>query len=158
MPKVCKCGGSDQVKKGRCILCRRKAVLASYHKKKAEYDSKAKAERDARKIDNMRRIMSYLSANPCVDCGEQNPLRLQFDHVRGQKSFIISHGLYHRRWSAIEAEIEKCDVRCASCHQAKTIIENDRLTWWLSEQGIDHDTARRSWTPLAPDVQRDDSA
>lgn len=69
------------------------------------------------------KVLEYLQGHPCVDCGERDPLVLQFDHVRGDKvdaiARLVSQG---RRWEAIEAEIAKCEVRCANCHQRVTIL------------------------------------
>lgn len=65
-------------------------------------------------------IYNYLLDNPCVDCGEKDPLVLQFDHVRGEKKFDISYGIAARSLEKLVAEIEKCDIRCANCHQRKT--------------------------------------
>ncbi len=59
---------------------------------------------------------------PCVDCGESFPAEcMDFDHVRGEKLFTISHlakALKNR--DRIAAEIEKCDVVCANCHRTRT--------------------------------------
>lgn len=69
-------------------------------------------------------VEAYLTAHPCVDCGESDPIVLQFDHVRGVKVNDI-RGL--RRigvgLKALMDEITKCDVRCANCHQRKTTLE-----------------------------------
>ena len=46
---------------------------------------------------------------------------VQFDHVRGEKSENVGNlvaGGYP--WSRIEAEIAKCEVRCANCHWRRT--------------------------------------
>ena len=57
----------------------------------------------------------------CIDCGENNPVVLDFDHVRGEKFRCVSdmarqsYGL-----KTIQAEIEKCEVRCANCHRIVT--------------------------------------
>lgn len=48
---------------------------------------------------------------------------LEFDHVRGVKKGDVS--LMARQGLAlktIDAEIAKCDVRCANCHRRRTAI------------------------------------
>ena len=35
-------------------------------------------------------VQEYLSTHPCVDCGETNPIVLEFEHVRGKKKASIS--------------------------------------------------------------------
>lgn len=50
----------------------------------------------------------------CVDCGTREGT-LHFDHRLGsEKEFHFRHVGYS--WSRLIAEVEKCDVRCASCH------------------------------------------
>jgi hypothetical protein len=59
---------------------------------------------------------------PCADCGgEFPPYLMDFDHVRGEKLDNIC-GMRMRTMSreAILAEIEKCEVVCATCHRART--------------------------------------
>lgn len=46
---------------------------------------------------------------------------LEFDHVRGSKIDAVTRLLSKRLcWPSIEAEIAKCEVRCANCHRIKT--------------------------------------
>jgi hypothetical protein len=57
--------------------------------------------------------MEFLRTNPCVDCGESDPLVLEFDHVV-DKAFTIGEGLRDRNWKSVLDEIAKCDVVCAT--------------------------------------------
>lgn len=68
----------------------------------------------------------YLCNHPCVDCGESDPVVLEFDHVRGEKvanvaNLISGAGKFQR----LMDEIAKCDVRCANCHRRKTYRMNE---------------------------------
>jgi hypothetical protein len=50
----------------------------------------------------------------CIDCGAREG-RLDFDHRPGTtKLFSLAHP--RCSWARLLAELEKCDVRCASCH------------------------------------------
>jgi hypothetical protein len=72
-------------------------------------------------------ITTHLKTNPCVDCGETDPVILEFDHVR-DKDFNISDAA--RKGVSIKKlndEIAKCEVRCANCHRKKT-YERSGLT------------------------------
>jgi 5-methylcytosine-specific restriction endonuclease McrA len=71
-----------------------------------------------RRLDAHWRILDYLRAHPCVDCGEPDPVVLDFDHLR-DKVKNISAMLRHR-WDAVLAEIDKCEVVCANCHRRRT--------------------------------------
>jgi hypothetical protein len=57
-----------------------------------------------------------LAEHPCVDCGETDPVVLEFDHVRGKKKFNISGNAYAKSDQELEKEIAKCEVRCRNCH------------------------------------------
>ena len=59
-------------------------------------------------------------ASGCVDCGESNPIVLDFDHIRDKKyniSRMIHDGF---SWKAIVKEMQKCEVVCANCHRIRT--------------------------------------
>lgn len=86
--------------------------------------------KDTQKRQRQRKralIIIYLTDHPCVDCGESDPAVLDFDHVRGTKSFGIGQAASgsHRSWKKILIEIEKCDIRCANCHRRRHAIENN---------------------------------
>lgn len=78
-------------------------------------------DRNAVRRNNIREFLwDYKSSHPCVDCGESDPVVLDFDHV-GEKSFDISSAYPRARGiKSVLAEIEKCEVRCANCHRRKT--------------------------------------
>src|SRR5438034_450892 len=72
--------------------------------------------------ENKLRLFAYFSSHPCVDCGQTDIRCLEFDHVRGNKTNNIATLIKNlASWSAIEAEIAKCEVRCANCHRRKTL-------------------------------------
>ena len=68
------------------------------------------------------RAKIFLSGKECADCGEVDPVVLEFDHIeRTEKFKTIARMLSgHYSWSSLEKEIRKCDVRCANCHRRKT--------------------------------------
>lgn len=71
--------------------------------------------------ENIQYVWDYLKEHPCVDCGETDPIVLEFDHVRGEKKTSVSN--LSRAGHCLETlvdEISKCDVRCANCHRRKT--------------------------------------
>tara|TARA_B100000900_G_scaffold406089_1_gene416605 strand:- start:2575 stop:2931 length:357 start_codon:yes stop_codon:yes gene_type:complete len=104
----------------------RKAYNKAYQKEhyrnnKEYYKSKAKASKLKQRVCNRAFVDRVKRLLGCVDCGESNPVVLEFDHVRGEKAGNIAD-MVHRPLcvDAIKEEIRKCEVRCANCHRKKT--------------------------------------
>lgn len=90
------------------------------------YKDKAAAAENAQKYRqaNMERLRNYLMSHPCVDCGEQDIVVLEFDHLPDfEKKFEIGRAVTSttRSWSLIETEIAKCEVVCCNCHRRRSI-------------------------------------
>jgi phage FluMu protein Com len=101
----------------KCKACNRLYQKAHYRANKADYIAKAAIWMDARLTENAIKVLAYFESHPCVDCGETDPLVLQFDHVRGKKMHEVSKMWKNgSRWELIAAEMAKCEVRCANCH------------------------------------------
>lgn len=86
-----------------------------------------KEDRDANQAKyrkaNFDRLWSLLLNSECKDCGNSNPMVLEFDHLPGSvKKFDVARAVAGstRSWLAIQAEIDKCDVVCANCHRIRT--------------------------------------
>jgi len=78
-----------------------------------------------RRQRNHQFIWDYLSQNPCVKCGENDPVVLEFDHRDPKQKHKDLSTLTRASYSieAISNEIAKCDVLCANCHRRKTAIQ-----------------------------------
>jgi hypothetical protein len=98
-----------------------KTYLADNPEKQAAHRKRVRANTVRSNAEKRKWIADYLVDHPCVDCGEADPDVLDFDHVRGVKLFTIAMAVRNgRSLKAIQAEIEKCDVRCANCHRRIT--------------------------------------
>lgn len=97
--------------------------------------SKQRYERRRRKARQIW-LLEYLRQHPCVDCGETDPVVLDFDHVKGRKDFHISRAL-SLGWAieTIEKEMEKCVVRCSNCHRRVTARRQNWTRYRLSQGG-----------------------
>lgn len=104
-------------------LARCRACVATYHKEWYQKNKEAHIKNVGRRSKKLRlafkqTLYEYLLEHPCVDCGETDPVVLEFDHVRGEKLADITR-MGDRSGAAIQAEIAKCEVRCANCHRRK---------------------------------------
>lgn len=89
-----------------------------YQKRKDYYLEKSERHNAQYRKRNLQYMIDYLKLHPCVDCGESDPIVLEFDH-RGNKEYNVSK-LSTNSFEKLQKEIAKCDVRCANCHRRKT--------------------------------------
>jgi len=76
---------------------------------------------------NRAKLIEYLTLHPCIDCGEDDPIVLDCDHLRDKKyniSYMMKRGYC---WESILQELEKCEIRCANCHRRRT---SQQFDWW----------------------------
>lgn len=113
-------------KTGLCCYCKE----CSNKKETTRYSKDIGASREYRKGLNMKNgdvkrkyIYEYLASHPCIDCGEADPIVLEFDHVRGDKLGPVSELMRNNGLEKLKTEIDKCDVRCANCHRRKTAVD-----------------------------------
>jgi len=77
------------------------------------------------RVYNLARYYRLLSkaldllGNVCNNCGSKE--NLQFDHIkRATKTFDITTKIMSFAWKKVQAEIEKCQLLCVTCHQEKS--------------------------------------
>lgn len=107
-----------------CLLCQRIYSRAHYRVHKADHNRRRRRNEAGYRSANRIRLARYLFGKSCADCGESDPVVLEFDHVRGTKHHDV--GLMIARsfsWNKIALEIAKCDIRCANCHRRKTALQ-----------------------------------
>lgn len=113
------------IRNTRCRYCQSQVSKQHYKNNKQSYADRTRAREVLVTEDTRRKLAEYLSCHPCVDCGETDIRILDFDHVRGKKSGDISRMMnIGCSRSTIEAEIAKCEVRCANCHRIRESKKN----------------------------------
>lgn len=121
------------IRQVRCRTCTREQCRSHYERHRAKYLRKARKRNVVVHHEQRDQVLAYLAAHPCVDCGEADIVCLEFDHVRGRKRGNIASMLGDHAWATIEAEIAKCDVRCANCHRRKTAHARE---WYRAKEFV----------------------
>lgn len=113
-----------------CKSCTAVRSRKWYYENKEHHIQTVRANRQEYRQSAREYILDYLSTHPCVDCGETDPIVLEFDHVRGEKSSELSRLIGRgKSLEAIKTEIEKCEVRCSNCHRRRTAKEQGWFRW-----------------------------
>jgi len=111
------------VKKGFDSVCKR--CRGAYERKNYSTRESSKNEVKVviaknRRFDIRRKHYELLCKSECIDCGESNPVVLEFDHLRDKEyniSMMVAKGYV---WEKILKEIDKCEIVCSNCHKIRT--------------------------------------
>ena len=103
-----------------CKTCQR-AYNREYYAQNRDKEIARAVRNKAKQRQRLREFLfEYLSTHPCVDCGEDDIIVLEIDHVRGKKDYtingIIVNGVSIER---AKEELAKCEIRCANCHRRR---------------------------------------
>ena len=112
----------------------REASRRHYEKNREAMMARAREHTIRTRVEQRAWICEYLQSHPCVDCGEDDPVVLEFDHVDpATKSANVADAISRLGWgmTRLVAEIEKCQVRCCNCHRKRTWKERH----WLRASG-----------------------
>ena len=96
-----------------------------YRRNRAAYVERNTRLLRQRRLDWQRRLWEYLLEHPCVDCGEADPVVLEFDHVEPRSKRLAMQDMVQGgyAWPTVLTELAKCDVRCANCHRMRTAAQ-----------------------------------
>lgn len=112
-----------------CKICHNVYNTSHYKRNSDVYKKRASKNNLIYREINRKKLLAYLEGKHCADCPENDPIVLQFDHVRGKKRQSISRMMLSCNWETILEEIAKCDIRCANCHLRRT---SDSSGWFKS--------------------------
>ena len=105
-----------------CRVCAQAYGKEHYTKNKQYYKDKRARLRPARRGRNQAYMVKHLVEHPCVDCGEKDPVVLEFDHKELASGCHVT-SLTDSSLDRIQKEIDKCEVRCANCHRRRTRVQ-----------------------------------
>ena len=114
-------GSGRTAKCKKCMIPLRKL---DYESNKAYYIKKSAKHNKIYGKRNLQHMIDFLKKHPCIDCGETDPIVLEFDHI-ANKNINVSAMVKSYSIKLIDEEIAKCEVRCANCHRKKTAIQLD---------------------------------
>ena len=94
----------------------RAAYSARYYRSHLEG---IRANEKAQRTRRLLYLTEYKAAHPCTDCGEADPIVLEFDHLPQFPKLGNIAALLNSR-AKLLAELAKCEVVCANCHARRT--------------------------------------
>ena len=113
----------------RCSSCKVEKDLSEFHKDKRNKDGLHYACKDCRNVyhtsetgkaykrKRYHRGKAYIRAQkkPCIVCGEDEPVCIDFHHLRDKKFNLAN--TESRSLDTIQKEIDKCVCLCSNCHR-----------------------------------------
>jgi len=102
----------------KCKQCQKEYYAvrwASGKIKESNYQAKAKRVKAAQDY-----LWGILIQSKCWDCGERNPIVLEFDHLKDKTKDVSKMVSQNYGVETIRKEVNKCDVVCANCHKIRT--------------------------------------
>jgi hypothetical protein len=104
-----------------CRPCRADYKRQHYSAHRERYVANATQRKRTTSRERASLLVAFFRDRPCADCGESDPLVLEFDHL-AHKSFNIAKGIRDHSWQSVLDEISKCEVVCANCHRRRTAL------------------------------------
>lgn len=125
-----------------CNYCKKELIYTGYRPKnwcndscrnKYRYENNIKYKQrntyeEQAKRAKIRKLKAIeIMGGSCIRCGQSHPAALCFHHIDpSTKSFAIDGRVFGNiKWSAIEAELLKCQLLCQNCH----LIEHNGFYW-----------------------------
>lgn len=112
-----------------CKECACKRAKESYQRNKESAKARCAKAAKTRILERRKYVYNYLKSHSCIECGEDDPRCLDFDHIdQEDKDLAISRAIWNN-WSMdrLINEINKCRILCSNCHRKRTA---DQLGWY----------------------------
>src|SRR3954452_14854817 len=100
-----------------------RSCFAAYFRERGDtHRRQSHAAKLARARALRAQVLDHLRRHPCVDCGEADPVVLEFDHLDEKLASIAELVSRTASMTAVDAEMALCEVVCANCHRRRTAI------------------------------------
>jgi transposase-like protein len=104
---------------GRQWYCR--PCFAAYFRARGDlHRNQSKAAKRARVRLLRAHVLQYLLDRPCVDCGEWDPVVLEFDYVGEKTAGVAALVAAGVKLEVLNEEISRCEVVCVNCHRRRS--------------------------------------
>ena len=121
----------------RCHACIAAVSRAHYWRDPQAYVAKARVNRQKNRNRNRVNKARLLESLACLDCGQRDPVVLEFDHRDADlKVASVSRMSATHSWATVLTEVAKCDVRCVNCHRRRTARQFGWGQHQLSEDAV----------------------
>jgi hypothetical protein len=111
----------NRYKDGHQWWCRE--CFKAYFRKRGDLHLRqSAASLSARRERAKRYVFDFLRHNPCRDCGETDPVVLEFDHLDWKRRCVSEWAHDGAPIAQIDDEIARCDVVCCNCHRRRTLL------------------------------------
>jgi len=127
---------SRGTRRAYCLPCCREYGKEHYRRNRPAYLWRTRTRNAIDRPKNRNFIYDYLRSHPCVDCGVNDPVVLEFDHRDpALKTNDVGRLIHAAPRSSLIAEIAKCDVRCGNCHRRRTLLQFGSYRVWMGATG-----------------------
>jgi hypothetical protein len=102
---------------------KRRAYDRAYHANRTPAVKARKQQLQAKRGErNLLALREFKAEAGCMDCGENDPIVLEFDHRDREDKDLQFGDCARQGWSLAKLmeEAKKCDVVCANCHRRRT--------------------------------------
>jgi hypothetical protein len=115
-----------------CANCHRRRTRQRARSWRIDPDWRAAADPCPLRRRNLMFVANHLKSAPCVDCGEDDPAVLDFDHVGVKRDGVVQLAYREHSIASLKREIAECEVRCANCHRRRTIVQQGHFRHHLT--------------------------
>lgn len=110
-----------------CANCHRRRTCRRARSWRVDPDWRTSVSTRPLRRRNFLFLIGQLQTAACLDCGERDPVVLDFDHVGAKRAGVVQLAGREAAIEVLELEIAECEVRCANCHRRRTIVQQEHF-------------------------------